>query len=73
MVDINFFGITNFRNARRKFGIKTDDRRRHFYAVGKTGMGKTEMLKNMAVQDIQSGGRFAGFCPARQNSGRGIF
>ena len=55
MVDINFFGITNFRNARRKFGIKTDDRRRHFYAVGKTGMGKTEMLKNMAVQDIQNG------------------
>ncbi|HEX9722417.1 MAG TPA: type IV secretion system DNA-binding domain-containing protein [Candidatus Paceibacterota bacterium] len=55
MADINFFGITNFRNSRRKFGIKTDDRRRHFYAIGKTGMGKTEMLKNMAVQDIQNG------------------
>jgi CxxC-x17-CxxC domain-containing protein len=55
MADINFFGETNFRNTRRKFGIKTDDRRRHFYAIGKTGMGKTEMLKNMAVQDIQNG------------------
>ena len=54
-MDINFFGITNFRNTRRRFGIKLDDRRRHFYAVGKTGMGKTEMLKNMAVQDIQEG------------------
>ncbi|MBI4138133.1 MAG: type IV secretion system DNA-binding domain-containing protein [Candidatus Wildermuthbacteria bacterium] len=54
-MDINFFGVTNFRNSERKFGIKTDDRRRHFYAVGKTGMGKTEMLKNMAVQDIQNG------------------
>ncbi|HZX49753.1 MAG TPA: type IV secretion system DNA-binding domain-containing protein [Candidatus Paceibacterota bacterium] len=52
---INFFGITNFRNIQRKFGIKLDDRRRHFYAIGKTGMGKTEMLKNMAVQDIKSG------------------
>lgn len=52
-MDINFFGITNFRNTQRRFGIKIDDRRRHFYVVGKTGMGKTEMLKNMAVQDIQ--------------------
>ncbi len=55
MQEINFFGLTNFRNEPRKFGIKIDDRRRHFYAIGKTGMGKTEMLKNMAVQDIQSG------------------
>ncbi|MDA1337472.1 MAG: type IV secretion system DNA-binding domain-containing protein [bacterium] len=54
-MDINFFGVTNFRNSQRRFGIKEDDRRRHFYVVGKTGMGKTEMLKNMAVQDIQGG------------------
>ena len=53
--DINFFGITTFRNRKRKFGIKTDDRRRHMYVVGKTGMGKTAMLENMAIQDIQSG------------------
>ncbi|MDP4007431.1 MAG: type IV secretion system DNA-binding domain-containing protein [bacterium] len=59
-MDINFFGITNFRNSRRRFGIKVDDRRRHFYVVGKTGMGKTEMLKNMAVQDI-AGGNGMGF------------
>jgi len=52
---INFFGITTFRNERKKFGIKIDDRRRHVYIVGKTGMGKTELLKNMAIQDIQSG------------------
>ena len=55
MQEINFFGETNFRNIQRKFGIKLDDRRRHFYVIGKTGMGKTEMLKNMAVQDIQQG------------------
>ncbi len=53
--DITFFGYTNFRNEKKKFGIKRDDRRRHFYAIGKTGMGKSEMLKNMAVQDIQRG------------------
>src|SRR3989338_9668903 len=55
MSEINFFGITNVRNNQKKFGIKLDDRRRHFYSVGKTGMGKTEMLKNMAIQDIQGG------------------
>lgn len=55
MSDITFFGETNFRNIKKKFGIKLDDRRRHFYVVGKTGMGKTVMLKNMAIQDIQAG------------------
>ncbi len=54
-MDINFFAETTFRNERRKFGIKTDDRRRHVYVIGKTGMGKTVLLKNMIIQDIQSG------------------
>jgi CxxC-x17-CxxC domain-containing protein len=53
--DINFFAETTFRNQRKKFGIKTDDRRRHVYVVGKTGMGKTEMIINMAIQDIRAG------------------
>jgi len=53
--EINFFGVTTFRNQRKKFGIKLDDRRRHFYVIGKTGMGKTVLLKNMAIQDIQQG------------------
>ena len=55
MSEINFFGRTNFRNTEKKFGIKLDDRRRHVYIIGKTGMGKTAMLQNMAVQDIQNG------------------
>ena len=54
-MEINFFAETTFRNERKKFGIKLDDRRRHVYIVGKTGMGKTELLKNMAIQDIQQG------------------
>ena len=56
---INFLGETTFRNQKRKFGIKTDDRRRHSYIVGKTGMGKTELLKNMAIQDIKAGNGIA--------------
>jgi len=53
--EITVFGETDFRNKRTRFGIKTDDRRRHMYIVGKTGMGKTVLLENMAIQDIQSG------------------
>jgi CxxC-x17-CxxC domain-containing protein len=53
--DINFFAETTYRNIRKKFGIKTDDRRRHVYVIGKTGMGKTNMIQNMAIQDIQNG------------------
>jgi len=53
--EITLFAETTFRNTRKKFGIKIDDRRRHVYVVGKTGMGKTVMLENMAIQDIQAG------------------
>ncbi len=53
--DINLFAETNFRNTQKRFGIKTDDRRRHMYVIGKTGMGKTAMMENMAIQDIQAG------------------
>jgi len=53
--EITFFGETSFRNERKRFGIKLDDRRKHVYVIGKTGMGKTQLLKNMAIQDIQNG------------------
>ncbi|MEK7151578.1 MAG: type IV secretion system DNA-binding domain-containing protein [Patescibacteria group bacterium] len=49
------FGETNFRSKKVTFGIKMDDRRRHMYIIGKTGMGKSELLKNIAIQDINDG------------------
>lgn len=52
---INYFAETNFRNMRKKFGIRLDDRRKHIYIIGKTGMGKTTLLANLAIQDIQNG------------------
>lgn len=55
MTEITAFAQTNFRNKATAFGIKTDDRRRHLYAIGKTGMGKTNMLENLAIQDIRNG------------------
>ncbi|MBI2624527.1 type IV secretion system DNA-binding domain-containing protein [Candidatus Parcubacteria bacterium] len=53
--EITLFAETNFRNERRRFGIKTDDRRRHMYVIGKTGTGKTSMITNMVIADILSG------------------
>jgi len=55
MSEINFFAKTNFRNREVNFGIKRDDRRRHMYVIGKTGMGKSNLLENMAIQDICNG------------------
>ncbi|MBL7141739.1 type IV secretion system DNA-binding domain-containing protein [Patescibacteria group bacterium] len=53
--EIILFAETNYRNIRKKFGIKTDDRRRHMYLIGKTGTGKSTTLENMIYQDIQAG------------------
>lgn len=53
--EITYFAKTNFRNQDKKFGIKLDDRRRHMYVLGKTGVGKTTLLKNMIIQDIENG------------------
>ena len=53
--DITYIAKTNFRRQNQKFGIKRADRRQHMYVIGKTGVGKTAFLKNMALQDINNG------------------
>ncbi|MDP3985745.1 MAG: type IV secretion system DNA-binding domain-containing protein [bacterium] len=55
MDEITLFGRTTFRNHQTRFGIKTDDRRRHMYVLGKTGMGKTTLLENLILGDIYAG------------------
>ena len=52
---VTYFAETDSRNKRVKFGIKEKDRARHMYVIGKTGMGKSTLLENMAIQDIQNG------------------
>ena len=56
---ITYFADTDARNRRVRFGIKAKDRTRHVYVIGKTGMGKSTLLENMAVQDIRNGNGFA--------------
>jgi hypothetical protein len=53
--ELNVIGETNFRGHREQFGIKTVDRRRHIYIIGKTGMGKSVLLENMIHSDVRSG------------------
>ncbi|OGG71902.1 hypothetical protein A3A35_02945 [Candidatus Kaiserbacteria bacterium RIFCSPLOWO2_01_FULL_51_21] len=52
---ITYFGATHTRGKREMFGIRAIDRGKHIYVIGKTGMGKSTMLENMAIQDIQNG------------------
>ncbi len=53
--NINFFAKTEFKNKEQIFGIKTEDRRKHVYIVGKTGVGKSTLIANMAIDDIRKG------------------
>ena len=52
---ITYFGETDARGKKIKFGIKAKDRLKHMYIIGKTGMGKSTLLENLAIQDIQNG------------------
>ncbi|MCC6954847.1 MAG: type IV secretory system conjugative DNA transfer family protein [Deltaproteobacteria bacterium] len=53
--DVSFFGSTNFRGQQVPFGIKTADRRRHLYVVGKSGSGKSKMLELLIRNDLIHG------------------
>ncbi|MCL5094282.1 MAG: type IV secretion system DNA-binding domain-containing protein [Patescibacteria group bacterium] len=53
--DLTLFAETNFRHQRILFGIKTDDKRRHSYLIGKSGMGKSKLLEKFIEEDINKG------------------
>ncbi|MFN8250244.1 MAG: type IV secretion system DNA-binding domain-containing protein [Ferruginibacter sp.] len=59
MSTITPLGTTNFRNHHQPFGIKDEDRFNHIYVIGKTGTGKSTLLLNMAIADIQRGNGIA--------------
>jgi len=52
---VTVFAETDYRGNRIDFGIKRDDRRKHFYILGKTGVGKSTVFKNMFISDILRG------------------
>jgi hypothetical protein len=48
-------GDAIFRGVAKPVHITDDDRRRHIYVIGQTGTGKSTLLGNMIIEDIQSG------------------
>lgn len=48
-------GHNIYRNVDTQILMDRDDRRRHMYVIGRTGVGKTEIMKYMSVQDIKNG------------------
>jgi hypothetical protein len=48
-------GVNRHRGEEHSIRITSEDRLRHFYAIGQTGTGKSTMLKNMIIQDILNG------------------
>jgi hypothetical protein len=52
---VTVFAETDYRGIREKFGIQREDRRKHFYLLGKTGVGKSTVFKNMFISDILRG------------------
>ena len=52
-------GVNEFRGVEKQIRLGINDRRRHTYIIGQTGMGKSKLLENLAYQDIMEG---RGFC-----------
>jgi Type IV secretion-system coupling protein DNA-binding domain len=50
--NITYFGQVQTKSEVKTFGILDEDRRKHMYILGKTGMGKSTLLENLIVQDI---------------------
>jgi type IV secretory pathway TraG/TraD family ATPase VirD4 len=57
--EITHLAVTDYRNGRKPFGIKRNDRLSHVYVIGKTGTGKSTLLERMALQDLERGDGFA--------------
>jgi len=51
----NYFARTIHKNRDLVFGIRDDDRRRHMWAIGKTGTGKSTLIANMVIDDLKKG------------------
>ena len=60
---IALFARTNHRDRRDVFGIKRADRRAHVLVIGKTGTGKSSLLKTLVCQDLARGDGCALFDP----------
>jgi len=56
---VTSFAVTDYRDIRKRFGIKEKNRRGHMYIIGKTGTGKSTLIENMVISDIEAGNGLA--------------
>jgi type IV secretory pathway TraG/TraD family ATPase VirD4 len=56
---ITYLAQADYRDDRRVFGIRQEDRFSHVYIIGKTGTGKSTLMEKMALQDLEHGRGFA--------------
>ena len=56
---VTLLGRTNFRNEGRLFGIQQTDRLHHMFLIGRTGTGKSTLLRSISLQDAVHGHGFA--------------
>lgn len=52
---LGVLGESDYRSVRVPLGIYDEDRLRHMYVVGKTGVGKSKFLVSMMIDDIAYG------------------
>lgn len=52
-------GVNEYRGVKKEIRLTTNDRRRHTYIIGQTGVGKSVFLENLAYQDMHDGRGFA--------------
>ncbi|MDR3519665.1 MAG: type IV secretion system DNA-binding domain-containing protein [Candidatus Pacebacteria bacterium] len=48
-------GVNSYRGRDTEIHLAREDRMRHFYVIGQTGTGKTNIMLNMITQDIRNG------------------
>ncbi len=53
--DVTYLGVRRVWDEKKPFGLRQADRRQHLYTVGQTGVGKSTMLRNLILQDIEAG------------------
>jgi len=57
--DVTYLGLTTYRDQNQLFWHQRKDRRQHVYILGKSGTGKSVLMFNMIIQNIQNGEEFA--------------
>jgi hypothetical protein len=50
-----YIGIRDVWEGTEPFGVSAEDRRQHVYVIGKTGTGKSTLLRNLILQDLYAG------------------